>query len=198
MGKVTSRRLAQGTLDIVYEQDLELFEDLRDGKTIGFTWAFGPELVLVKHTTAPGSFNEVDLESGKVFEEEPDNGAVMFVAWAVLCSVGIMASAFRLLMPASADKALWFRVHRGVQVTVVVLCLAGFALAVVMVADAESPHFDSLHKQLGLGVTAIALLQPINAVIRPHPPNDGEKKSTQRVAWEITHKLLGYGGWLLA
>lgn len=38
----------------------------------------------------------------------------------------------------------------------------------------------------------IGLLQPLNAVVRPHKEKDG-KHSRQRVAWEIVHKG---GGWL--
>jgi len=200
-GVVSSRRLSADVLNVVYEQDLLLFDDLRANYTVGFTWAVGTDLVLVKHEAAPGDFNDVAIGKG-VTTLETDHtvwyvvhSILMFVAWGVLCSVGIFASAFRELLPASAEKSLWYRVHRGVQISVVVLCLAGFAFAVLGVAEAESLHFDVLHKQLGLGVTAIALLQPIIAVIRP---DSTETKSTLRLLWEIVHKMLGYGGWGMA
>ena len=101
------------------------------------------------------AFNEISLETREV-----EGGHV--VPWAVLCSVGTLASAFRLLLPSYWTNHVWFRVQRRMPATMVFLNLrAGGADCVFVIA-----------------------LQLITAVTA------GEKKSGKRVAWEITHKLV--------
>ncbi len=46
--------------------------------------------------------------------------------------------------------------------------------------------------------TFIGLCQPLNAIFWPHPPEEGEKKISFRLIWEIFHKDLGYIGIILA
>ena len=92
----------------------------------------------------------------------------------------------------------WFVVHRVLQITVVVLTLVGFALAVYMTEDEGVPHFGSLHQQLGLTLTIIAVIQPLNALIRPQETQSSQPQPTPRLVWEVVHKVLGYGGWILS
>eukprot|EP01084_Bolivina_argentea_P158025 275322_1 len=119
----------------------------------------------------------------------------MFIAWSVFASFGIMASAHRFVF-AGKKAGTWFMVHRIVQCLVIILDLAGFGIAIYFTEDSGNPHFDIPHKIGGLVVTIIAIFQPLNALIRPHPANAGEKKPTNRLIWEIVHKAFGYLGWL--
>jgi hypothetical protein len=44
----------------------------------------------------------------------------------------------------------------------------------------------------------LGLLQPLNAVLRPHPPAKGAQRSPPRLLWEVLHKGSGYCALLLA
>merc|ERR1719464_1231602 len=48
------------------------------------------------------------------------------------------------------------------------------------------------HGVLGMTTMILGLLQPINAVLRPHAPENGLEKSTGRKLWEYLHKGSGY------
>ena len=45
---------------------------------------------------------------------------------------------------------------------------------------------------MGMTVIIIGLLQLINALIRPHPPQKGEARALKCLVWEIVHKCSGY------
>ena len=47
-----------------------------------------------------------------------------------------------------------------------------------------------IHGTMGVITMCITVLQPLNAVLRPHKAA-GEAKSTKRVAWEFLHKGSG-------
>jgi hypothetical protein len=49
------------------------------------------------------------------------------------------------------------------------LTVAAFVVAVIMTMDASKPHFSNVHTKLGLAVTLFGVLQPLNALVRPHP-----------------------------
>lgn len=57
----------------------------------------------------------------------------------------------------------------------------------VFLRQEEYKHFTTLHSQLGLSVLIVVFLQPLNALIRPHP---GEK---WRAQWSALHRGAGYG-----
>merc|ERR1712228_1052763 len=126
------------------------------------------------------------------------HGVIMGIAWSLLSSFGIMSSAFRYLYPKGPN---WFKAHRGVQIAVVCLTLIGFIIAIAFTAEKGAPHFANGHMIGGLIVTLLAILQPINAYFRPHPPSDGwpnGKKPQGRVVWEYVHKFIGYLTWMLS
>jgi len=53
------------------------------------------------------------------------------------------------------------------------------------------------HGYIGNVIMSLTLLQPINAWLRPHK-SPGEPRTPVRLAWEIVHKVSGYGALLLA
>jgi len=125
------------------------------------------------------------------------HGAIMWLAWAILASYGIMSSSARFLY---GDGPKWFFIHRLVQSLVVILTITGFILAIYFMQKNESPHFSQLHHMIGLIVTILCILQPINALFRAHPPSDGwpnSQKPLKRVVWEYVHKISGYTAWIL-
>ena len=54
------------------------------------------------------------------------------------------------------------------------------------------------HAVMGMITMIIGLIQPINAIFRPHAPKENEGKTTLRLVWEICHKGLGWIGILFA
>ena len=196
---------SDGGITIKYSQDLDktsIFS--RDTLTVDMRWAYGDSLKLEYHGSDQRSsaFVTLDLETGDVDITEDDrtleitHGVIMWFAWAILASIGIFASAFRWIGDKENDPT-WFKVHRGVQATVVILDLVGFVIAIVFTIQKDNPHFDNAHMIIGLVVTILSVLQPINAWFRPHPPfPDG--KPTGRIVWEWIHKGFGYITWILA
>lgn len=205
---INRRRLMDGEIRVVYQQSLDNTQDFStDTDTIGFSYAIGDSGSTVLHSihVEVGSYFEVNLETGAIVVTEEDlsletaHGIIMFIAWSVLCVIGIFASSFRDLWPwPQHKKTYWFSVHKAVQISVVVLTLIGFAISVHMTEDAGMPHFDSLHQQLGLTMAIIAVIQPLNALIRPKPTVSSQPKPAPRWIWEVIHKVLGYGGWILS
>ena len=63
---------------------------------------------------------------------------------------------------------LWFQAHRIIQSTGLIISIIAFILALSMVP--KGSHFTKLHHKLGLAVMILGILQPMNALIRPHPP----------------------------
>lgn len=82
-----------------------------------------------------------------------------------------------------------FQLHRATQTLGLLLATVGFFLAVA--------KFDSLpsgdsHKRFGIVVMVLGWLQPINALVRPHPPESGEKPTVLRRVWEFVHHVVGW------
>jgi hypothetical protein len=63
--------------------------------------------------------------------------------------------------------ALWFQLHRAIQTTGLIFAIVGFIMALSFVSKGN--HITATHHKLGLTVMIIGLLQPLNALIRPHP-----------------------------
>eukprot|EP00892_Ulva_mutabilis_P009568 jgi/Ulvmu1/6984/UM033_0042.1 len=114
------------------------------------------------------------------------HAALMLIGWGILIPLGvIMAASLRTVGP----KSMWFQLHRATQSVALLLATIGFFLAI---AKFDSlPEGDS-HKQLGIVVMVLGWLQPLNALIRPHPPQEGEKRSFLRIAWQFAHRIIAW------
>jgi hypothetical protein len=76
------------------------------------------------------------------------------------------------------------------------LCTQAIALKNFDVFDYKG--FNSYkHGVLGMVTMSLGLLQPLNAILRPHFDPDSAK-TTLRTAWEYFHKGTGYAALLLA
>lgn len=123
---------------------------------------------------------------------------MMAPAWGMLLPLGV-AMANRLKLVDGAPEGAWFKVHRTVQVIGWLLQLIGFVFALVH-SSKYSKHMSHPHSILGLAIVIIGTLQPLNAALRPHPPQGGwpnGQKPTGRVAFEAVHKGLGWAAVVL-
>jgi cytochrome b561 len=84
------------------------------------------------------------------------------------------------------------------QVLGVAAAIAGFAVVVVCFNKEGKAHFTFLHAKAGLAVFLLMLLQPLNAVFRPHKPEPGGGTPPVRSLWELLHKKMGYACLLAA
>jgi len=118
------------------------------------------------------------------------HGVLMAVTWLGLGPFAAVTSRYLKQAVGSCGlKPAWFVMHRGIGVVVFMLTVAGFTLI-----NAEvSVHFAGNHQRVGLVVTILTLLQPLNAFLRPGMPKAaGAKPSLLRAAWAWGHKLLGW------
>jgi hypothetical protein len=124
------------------------------------------------------------------------HGLVAGIAWGILSPLAIGASVVRQLF----KGPLWFKIHRGLNMLVVLSTVVAFILAVVAInletpEGAKATHFSSdpnPHRLVGLVIFIVALVQALLGIFRPHATEPGETKTTTRLAWEIAHKVLGY------
>merc|ERR1712228_92792 len=203
-----SQSIVDKTVSVVYEQDLSNTKWSTSTESITFRYALGTSAQGTKlGQHASTSYSKVwtfDLKNGVISSSGSDtlkivHGIIMTVAWALLVTIGIFSSRFRVfLFQKSQNKAMWFFMHRGIQICAVIFVLIAFGLAVYFIQDDGSAHFSNLHECMGLTVVILAVLQPINAWFRPHAPKKGQTKSIGRFVWEIIHKLFGYVTWILA
>jgi len=196
-----------GTITVNCSQDLADTEFSRatESVTIRAAWGGSGSLRLSYHGYGEySSALEFDLLTGasEVIEDdyilEDVHAVLMSIAWALMAPIGIMASAFRGLLP---EKGQWFKIHRAVQVAVVVLTVIGFVIAVLFTAESGNSHFSNGHMMMGLWVTILAVMQPLNALTRMHPPEDGwgaDGRPWPRRVWEFVHKGSGYVAWVFS
>jgi protein-S-isoprenylcysteine O-methyltransferase Ste14 len=118
----------------------------------------------------------------------------MMTSWGVLLPTGVIIA--RLAKHKKPD-GIWFKIHRALQVSGLVLALAGWVVALVqfdVFGAGIKDNISYVHGLLGSMVMALGLLQPLNAFIRPHAPAPGDSapKTVTRVVWEYVHKGSGY------
>lgn len=119
-----------------------------------------------------------------VFDLRLFHGVTMFLSWGLLLPIGVAAARFGRHLP----NALWFRIHRPVQATGVLLQLAGFIAAMLMVPVGK--FSAQPHAGIGALVFLLGILQPVNAFFRPHV-EPGKEKSKNRRRWELLHLWSG-------
>jgi len=175
-----------------------------DGPSLLVYAVGGQDHTSLSHHDGGNGVASVDFRTGGVTAVEPAgatlrvaHGALMFVSWGVLLPLGAALARFaKTVRPTTGPAAFWFLCHRLVQTVGLCVAIAGLAVAIAMVAP--GPHFSGVHHVCGLVAMVLGLLQPLNAVFRPHPPAKGAPRSTARLLWEVLHKGSGYCALLLA
>ncbi|XP_067657590.1 putative ferric-chelate reductase 1 [Haliotis asinina] len=146
----------------------------------------------------------IDLQSNSVngaitleFVLVKAHGSLMAVAWLLLSSVGmVIARYYKLMWP---DKTvgganIWFQVHRACMSGTLLLTIIAFVLIFVEVegyTEAEETS-QKAHPILGIIVTALVVLNPLMALLRPG------LRSERREIFNWAHYLVGKGAFILA
>ena len=118
----------------------------------------------------------------------------MLISWGFLLPLGVSIAKFM-----RHRDPLWFRLHRGIQITGTALAIAGFLIAITQFSVFEPGYFAraKIHGFMGLFVMTLGIWQPINAYFRPHKDKTGVV-SRERQRWEMLHKGSGYAAIFVA
>eukprot|EP00762_Andalucia_godoyi_P000501 ANDGO_05382.mRNA.1 Cytochrome b561 and DOMON domain-containing protein At3g61750 len=118
------------------------------------------------------------------------HGVFAFIGWGVLLQAGALIARYGKKMGGTKQPALWFRLHRGLQITGLTFGLVAFVLGVVSASGAK--HFSFAHGIIGLIITILGVAQPLNALFRPHPG------TPRRPFWNFLHRGTGRLALILA
>ena len=173
------------------------------GTETQFIWAYsadGNTAALAQHSGATRGAKSINLKTGKASVAETSVKATMFLhgvcmalAWSVLLPSGVLVAHFEREKEGTFNGVkYWFGYHRTVQYIGWFVQLLGFVFVVVYVSAKGGVHFGGLHTYIGLAVTILGTLQPLNAYFRPHAAEEGKAKSSKRQYWEWLHKGSGY------
>jgi hypothetical protein len=158
---------------------------------------YGMEDITDMKTSSGGSFldglavnpNNGNSAQAKFRKRTLAHGSLMLVGWGLLLPSGTITARFFKHRP----DGLWFKIHRALQIFGLLLALAGWVIALVSFSVFGNKGLTNYrHGICGMVVMVLGLLQPINAFLRPHPPKDGEEKSSLRQGWECLHKSSGW------
>lgn len=127
------------------------------------------------------------------------HGTIMAIAWTILAPFGVMMPIlFRKVAPTTGPNAFWFVRHKMLLISACCATVVGVIVAVIMV---DGAHFTVPHTFGGLIMLVIALIQPLNAVLRPHVPKPEEPSDSpgrrKRRCWFILHRTIGSVGLVL-
>lgn len=145
---------------------------------------------------------DLSFDAGGAQTKVLTHGSLMLIGWGFLLPLGVITARFLRHRP----NALWFKMHRVLQLLGLLVALIGWAIALKNFqvlgsgGGSGSPEDKKAFAHACCGTTAmvIGLLQPLNALLRPHPPEGDEKKPKSRFLWELVHKGMGYIGTILA
>jgi hypothetical protein len=117
------------------------------------------------------------------------HASLMLIAWGWLLPTGaVFARLFK-------HRPSWYHIHMSLQVCGLALALVGWIIALRNFSVFEMGMVENTYRHgvLGSATMTLGLLQPLNAVLRPHAPSTfGETKTKARVVWETLHKTTGY------
>ncbi|GMI06012.1 hypothetical protein TrLO_g5659 [Triparma laevis f. longispina] len=120
------------------------------------------------------------------------HGALMMISWGFLLPLGVILARFLK----HREGGVWFKLHRAIQCTGLLLAIAGFIIALTQfdVFTAEGINLSKIHGTFGIIVMTLGILQPVNAFFRPHV----EPQTKSRLLWEKLHKGSGRFAIILA
>ncbi|KAJ8409511.1 hypothetical protein AAFF_G00229120 [Aldrovandia affinis] len=121
------------------------------------------------------------------------HGAFMLIAWMTAASTGIIIA--RYFKPSWPDRTIfgqkvWFQVHRALMTLAVLLTSIGFILPFIY--RGKWSNRAGVHPYLGCTVMALAVIQPIMAMFRPHPD------SPRRYIFNWMHRGAGTSAVIIA
>ena len=117
-----------------------------------------------------------------IFDIRLLHGICMQLSWGFLLPLGVTIARFCRGRP----NACWFKWHRALQITGLVIMTIGFIASQFVNAVGR---FSAIpHSILGALIFLVGIQQPINAACRPEP---AWPKSAARARWENCHKWSG-------
>jgi hypothetical protein len=118
------------------------------------------------------------------------HGILMVLAWMLCsCTALLMAKYYKPMWPNDrlCNEKVWFAVHRGLMLSVLILTIIAFILIFVHVGGYSWMPFlhEKAHPPLGITVTILVILNPLLAVCRC------KDKSRKRPIFNWIHWFLG-------
>lgn len=159
---------------------------------VNLIWSMGNSDALAYHGDRRG-FITIDFSSGaaeaafgKAQRNRMAHGALMTISWGFLFPLGIICARFL-----KHKGPIWFKLHQAIQWLGVLVSTIGVIIIFVTLSPSHFNEPGKAHKIIGMIVMILGWLQPLNAALRPHPPEQGETKSLRRLFWEFCHKYSG-------
>lgn len=115
------------------------------------------------------------------------HGSIMLLGWGLLLPSGVIIA----LLGRHRPNGLWFSIHSILQPSALLLVIIAWWIALANFSALTATGLNRAHAVCGMITMCLGLLQPINALFRPHIV-EGERKSCMRLVWEIIHKGIGY------
>jgi len=144
------------------------------------------------------NFKTGDATSAPLNPDKVTHGTLMALSWGFLLPLGVILARFLRHAPKvhvpgldAGPAPFWFVAHRIIQTTGLIIALAGWIIGLTKIFSTSQPT----HLGLGCAIMTIGLLQPINAMFRPHPPDN---RTAKRLCWEFVHKWLGRSACIMA
>jgi len=160
-------------------------------------WAMGDSPAIVYHGKARGSYpihlggdpslavptSAIPRRAQLIYV----HAVLMTVGWGILLPLGV-AMAVGLKRSGKA----WFHLHRALAVCGLALGIAGIVISLDNFQEFGATEDSDVHGSLGIAVTALGCLQPLNGLLRP------KKGAKHRFLWECVHKGSGWSALILA
>ncbi|KAH3696907.1 putative ferric-chelate reductase 1 [Dreissena polymorpha] len=139
------------------------------------------------------------LQEAEKYIHAKIHGCLMIFAWVFCASIGIFLARFYKPMWPNISffrERVWFVVHQTCMVFAVLFCIAAFIIIFVFekkwsLLDGHT-QWQKAHPYLGVIVTFLCVLNPILALLRPHPD------SKNRFIFNWLHWFVGMCAFILA
>lgn len=143
--------------------------------------------------------DDLSFDAGYAQSKVLAHGLSMLISLGFFVPLEIVTARFLHHRP----NALWFKIHLALQIVGMLFAIAGWAIALrnfnILESDVVTSGTSSslerkayVHAACGTTAMCLGLLQPLNALLRPNSPAEGEEKAKARYLWEILHKSMGY------
>ena len=195
-----------GTRRMTFTRTLDGLRTIVPGVTQALVYARGVEgeqALSSKHPTNRRGEVSIDLTS---LESGFSASVKQSAPWILWCHIVCMSLAWGLFLPlaviianrcrtvANVPSSSWFLWHKSFAQVGWTLQLIG-AISAVYYSEVYSSHLEFRHAKFGLFIIVVGFLQPISALLRPHPPPGGWEEGTKptgRMIFEIYHKGVGW------
>ncbi|KAK6191787.1 hypothetical protein SNE40_003381 [Patella caerulea] len=118
------------------------------------------------------------------------HGILMAIGWGFFLQWGAFIARYL-----KCKNPIWFYLHVTFQIFGLCCAIAGLVMGILSVPFG---HVKFVHSIVGIVVMILGVLQPINALIRPHKTQPDESKTFRRRLWECVHHFGGRAGLILA